>query len=160
MTGLNANCKRVCTDVVSATKKVCLDGGQRMWEKEAEKMQEQMSTSVSVDGGSAVTSHKKVDTKLCSKYPELFEPHTFAPKDLLALLKNLENEISVCEVNLRDENDKRKKYKVRFLGYKFLSILLFIKEKGRFMRSKFVCVCVCVCVCQCTRVHACPPFIF
>jgi hypothetical protein len=58
-----------------------------------------------------------VDTKRCSKYPELFEPHTFAPKDLLALLKNLENEISVCEVNLRDENDKRKKYKVGLYGY-------------------------------------------
>ncbi|KDR20573.1 ubiquitin carboxyl-terminal hydrolase calypso [Zootermopsis nevadensis] len=112
MTGLNANCKRVCTDVINATKKVCLEGGQRIWEKEAEKTQEQASSPISVDTGSAVTSHKKVDTKLCSKYPELFEPHTFAPKDLLALLKNLENEISVCEVNLRDENDKRKKYKI------------------------------------------------
>ncbi|XP_039295521.1 ubiquitin carboxyl-terminal hydrolase calypso-like [Nilaparvata lugens] len=38
--------------------------------------------------------------------------HTFAPKDLLALLRNLEVEISVCEGNLRDENEKRKKYKV------------------------------------------------
>lgn len=55
---------------------------------------------------------KKVDPKLCSKYPELFEPHTFAPKDLLALLKNLENEINTCELNLRDENEKRRKYKV------------------------------------------------
>lgn len=117
MAGLNANCKRVCTDVMSATKKVCLEGGQRIWEKEAEKTQEQVSSPVSVDAGSAVSSHKKVDTKLCSKYPELFEPHTFAPKDLLALLKNLENEISVCEVSLRDENDKRKKYKVRLLEY-------------------------------------------
>lgn len=110
--GVNANCKRMCTDVVSATKKVCLEGGQRAWEKEGEKVQDQVSSPVAVDPGSAVTNHKNVDTKLCSKYPELFEPHTFAPKDLLALLKNLENEISVCEVNLRDENDKRKKYKI------------------------------------------------
>jgi len=117
MAGVNANCKRMCTDVVSATKKVCLEGGQRVWEKEAEKVQDQVSSPVAVDTGSAVTNHKNVDTKLCSKYPELFEPHTFAPKDLLALLKNLENEISVCEVNLRDENDKRKKYKVSLLGY-------------------------------------------
>lgn len=117
MAGLNASCKRVCTDVVSATKKVCLEGGQRVWEKEAERAEEQASSPVSVDAGSATTNHKKVDTKLCSKYPELFEPHTFAPKDLLALLKNLENEISVCEVNLRDENDKRKKYKVRLFEY-------------------------------------------
>lgn len=38
--------------------------------------------------------------------------HTFAPKDLLALLKNLEGEISLCEGNLRDENEKRKKYTI------------------------------------------------
>lgn len=38
--------------------------------------------------------------------------HTFAPKDLLALLKNLEGEILLCEGNLRDENEKRKKYKI------------------------------------------------
>jgi hypothetical protein len=55
---------------------------------------------------------KKVESKLCSKYPGLLEPHTFAPKDLLALLKNLENEINTCELNLRDENEKRRKYKV------------------------------------------------
>ncbi|XP_046406168.1 ubiquitin carboxyl-terminal hydrolase calypso isoform X2 [Ischnura elegans] len=55
---------------------------------------------------------KKVDAKLCAKYPELFEPHTFAPKDLLALLKNLDNEINVCEGSLKDENEKRKKYKI------------------------------------------------
>lgn len=40
------------------------------------------------------------------------QQHTFAPKDLLALLKNLEGEISLCEGNLRDENEKRKKYKI------------------------------------------------
>ncbi|KAF4522992.1 hypothetical protein B566_EDAN009584, partial [Ephemera danica] len=55
------------------------------------------------------TTDKIVDPKLCSKYPGLFEPHTFAPKDLLALLKNLENEINTCELNLRDENEKRRK---------------------------------------------------
>lgn len=46
------------------------------------------------------------------KNQELLEPHTFAPKDLLALLRNLENEICVCEVSLKDENDKQNKYKV------------------------------------------------
>jgi len=40
------------------------------------------------------------------------EPHTFAPKDLLALLRNLENEICLCEMNLKDENDKQNKYKI------------------------------------------------
>lgn len=49
------------------------------------------------------------------KNQELLEPHTFAPKDLLALLRNLENEICVCEISLKDENDKQNKYKVFLL---------------------------------------------
>jgi hypothetical protein len=36
-------------------------------------------------------------------------------QDLLALLKNVENEIKLCEVNLKDELEKRKKYRVRCL---------------------------------------------
>ncbi|CAH1784373.1 unnamed protein product [Owenia fusiformis] len=36
----------------------------------------------------------------------------FTPKDLLALLKNVENEILQCENNLRDEVEKRNKYKI------------------------------------------------
>ncbi|XP_035675738.1 ubiquitin carboxyl-terminal hydrolase BAP1-like [Branchiostoma floridae] len=38
--------------------------------------------------------------------------HAFAPKDLLALLKNVETEIQICEQHLKDEIEKRKKYKV------------------------------------------------
>ncbi|XP_049841979.1 ubiquitin carboxyl-terminal hydrolase calypso isoform X1 [Schistocerca gregaria] len=68
--------------------------------------------NVSAITATAVEHEKKVDLKMCSKYPELFEPHKFAPKDLLALLKNLENEIGVCELSLQEENDKRNKYKV------------------------------------------------
>lgn len=49
---------------------------------------------------------------LLSKYPVLREPHTFAPKDLLDLLRNVETEISNCEASLKDENDKRNKYKI------------------------------------------------
>lgn len=51
-------------------------------------------------------------TALMSKYPVLREPHTFAPKDLVALLKNVESEIANCEASLKDENDKRNKYKI------------------------------------------------
>ncbi|XP_012935345.2 ubiquitin carboxyl-terminal hydrolase calypso [Aplysia californica] len=36
----------------------------------------------------------------------------FTPKDLLDLLKNVENEIELCENNLKEENEKRKKYKM------------------------------------------------
>lgn len=59
-----------------------------------------------------VTSDGDAVTLAEKKYPELFEPHTFAPQDLLALLRNLENEICICEMSLKDENDKRNKYKV------------------------------------------------
>lgn len=51
---------------------------------------------------------------LLKEEPGALEPHTFAPKDLLALLRNLENEICMCEISLKDENDKQNKYKVRF----------------------------------------------
>ncbi|XP_054716085.1 ubiquitin carboxyl-terminal hydrolase BAP1-like [Uloborus diversus] len=46
------------------------------------------------------------------KHPKLMEPHRFAPKDLLSLLKTVETEIAMCESNLHDEIEKRKRYKV------------------------------------------------
>lgn len=42
----------------------------------------------------------------------LQEPHAFTPKDLHALSKNLENEITLTEQSLNDENDKRAMFKV------------------------------------------------
>lgn len=102
---ININGKRLVSDSGHLHKKVCLSGEVRI-----------PHARVKTSNGDTVTEEKKVekiDPKLCSKYPELFEPHTFAPKDLLALLKNLEHEISVCETSLKDENDKRNKYKVR-----------------------------------------------
>ncbi|XP_071156129.1 ubiquitin carboxyl-terminal hydrolase calypso-like isoform X1 [Mytilus edulis] len=47
------------------------------------------------------------------KHKRKFHSHqAFTPKDLLALLKNVENEIKLCEVNLKDELEKRKKYRI------------------------------------------------
>ena len=43
---------------------------------------------------------------------ELFEPHKFAPKDLLTLLKTIESDIHSCDDSLRDENEKRKKHRM------------------------------------------------
>lgn len=43
---------------------------------------------------------------------QLFETGAFPPKDLLALLKNLESEIALTEQQLSDENDKRYMFKV------------------------------------------------
>ncbi|XP_051175161.1 ubiquitin carboxyl-terminal hydrolase calypso [Leptopilina boulardi] len=101
---ININGKRLVSDSGHLHKKVCLSGEVRI-----------PHARVKTSNGDTVVEEKKVekiDPKLCSKYPELFEPHTFAPKDLLALLKNLEHEISICETSLRDENDKRNKYKI------------------------------------------------
>ncbi|KAJ8683241.1 hypothetical protein QAD02_019033 [Eretmocerus hayati] len=100
----NINGKRMASEGVSLNKRVCLSGEIRI-----------PHARVKTSNGDTVTDEKKVekiDSKLCSKYPEILEPHTFAPKDLLALLKNLEHEISMCEVALKDENDKRNKYKI------------------------------------------------
>eukprot|EP00094_Tigriopus_californicus_P008020 TCALIF_07721-PA protein Name:"Similar to calypso Ubiquitin carboxyl-terminal hydrolase calypso (Aedes aegypti)" AED:0.05 eAED:0.05 QI:307/0.5/0.33/1/1/1/3/0/531 len=43
---------------------------------------------------------------------ELSEPHQFAPKDLLALLRNIDVEVHNCESFIRDENEKRRKHMV------------------------------------------------
>lgn len=89
LSGINVNGKRLVPDVSGAQKKMCLNTGH---------------ARVKTSEGDTVVAEKK--------YPELFEPHTFAPQDLLALLRNLENEICICELSLKDENDKRNKYKV------------------------------------------------
>lgn len=65
------------------------------------------------------TGHARVRTSdgdpvIAEKKNEILEPHTFAPQDLLALLRNLENEICICEISLKDENDKQNKYRVIF----------------------------------------------
>lgn len=72
------------------------------------------------------TGHARVRTSdgdpvIAEKKNEILEPHTFAPQDLLALLRNLENEICICEISLKDENDKQNKYRVIYLT--FLSLL-------------------------------------
>lgn len=61
---------------------------------------------------------KKADSDTSSvsdfdpKTSELLEPHRFAPKDLLTLLRNIEKDICNCESVLRDENEIRRKHKV------------------------------------------------
>lgn len=77
---------------------------------------EKSPNSIPSDTPSEKSVNSKEDpdakTTLMLKYPVLREPHTFAPKDLLALLKNVESEIANCETSLKDENDKRSKYKI------------------------------------------------
>lgn len=80
-------------------------------EKDSEKSGKNSSSNNSSDNSE--TDQKSVQNKdSSSKHPKLIEPHRFAPKDLLALLKTVENEISICEANLHDEIEKRKKYKI------------------------------------------------
>lgn len=113
----------------SAIRKVCLEAGALPagWEK---------PSSLRVPGGmrmSPLAAEKKPEEQsTCGKKVEASH-HTFAPKDLLALVKNLEEEINLCEGNilkfsillslqifnsfifltaqLRDEHEKRKQYK-------------------------------------------------
>ncbi|XP_065349591.1 ubiquitin carboxyl-terminal hydrolase calypso isoform X1 [Cloeon dipterum] len=70
------------------------------------------SDSNDSEAGSKDNLMTKVDPKLVAKYPTLFGPHTFAPKDLLVLLKNLDHGIQQCEQNIKEETEKRRKYKV------------------------------------------------
>lgn len=87
--GVNANGKRQSTESGGNSKKSSLNTGH---------------ARVRTSDGDTVVAEKK--------NPEFLEPHTFAPQDLLALLRNLENEICICEISLKDENDKQNKYKV------------------------------------------------
>ncbi|KAJ8958684.1 hypothetical protein NQ318_016410 [Aromia moschata] len=91
-------------------------------EKEEEKLKEneqsEMKPSTIAEKKPGSSGHVRVHTSegdpvvAEKKNQELLEPHSFAPKDLLALLRNLENEICMCEISLKDENDKQNKYKV------------------------------------------------
>lgn len=57
------------------------------------------------EGRSSDSSHHRHKRKFHSN-------QAFTPKDLLALLKNVESEIRLCEINLKDELEKRKKYRI------------------------------------------------
>jgi len=88
------------------------------------------STDTASEVGSGFSSPGSLNTSSCQSSPDYAagksehpEPHhrhrrkrrssqAFTPKDLLDLLKNVENEIELCETNLREENEKRKKYKI------------------------------------------------
>ena len=43
---------------------------------------------------------------------ELQEPHSFSPRDLLSILRSVETSIHNTEVKMRDEGEKRKKYRI------------------------------------------------
>lgn len=61
----------------------------------------------------------------------------FAPRDLVALLKALEDEIKTCEANLKDELEKRKRYRVddsrRTHNYEqfITTFILMLAEQGK-----------------------------
>jgi len=46
------------------------------------------------------------------QHVELYEPHSFSPKDLLSILRSIETDIHCTENKMRDEVEKRKKYRV------------------------------------------------
>ncbi|XP_060562415.1 ubiquitin carboxyl-terminal hydrolase BAP1-like isoform X2 [Ruditapes philippinarum] len=59
------------------------------------------------DGGKEAESSSPVKSKT-----KFNSQQGFRPKDLIALLKNVENEIKLCETKLQDEEEKIKKYKI------------------------------------------------
>lgn len=65
-------------------------------------------TTTSAEEGAAVAKKELPDNAANL----LGESHGFSPKDLLALLSNLEAEIATTEQHLSDENDKRNMFKV------------------------------------------------
>ncbi|KAL5013369.1 hypothetical protein ScPMuIL_007639 [Solemya velum] len=74
-----------------------------------DKNSEDMSRMEVDDQEKGVEANSQGQSKTRSK----FSSHrAFSPKDLLALLKNVEREIILCETNLKDEIEKRKKYKI------------------------------------------------
>lgn len=46
------------------------------------------------------------------QHVELYEPHSFSPKDLLSILRSIETDIHCTENKMRDEVEKRRKYRV------------------------------------------------
>lgn len=80
--------------------------------------------------------------------PSLLESSAFAPKDLLALLNNLESEIKITEQHLSDENDKRNMFKIddcrRTHNYDefictFLSLLAHDGALGELVSQHLIC---------------------
>jgi len=49
-----------------------------------------------------------LDPKTC----EIRQPHRFAPKDLLTVLRNVERDIAACEAVVKDEAEKRKRHRI------------------------------------------------
>ncbi|CAG5135492.1 unnamed protein product [Candidula unifasciata] len=85
------------------------------------------STDTASEIGSVFSSPGSLNTSSCQSSPQFSDgnttgghphkrkrrsSHAFTPKDLLDLLKNVENEIAICENHLKEENEKRKKYKI------------------------------------------------
>ncbi len=67
---------------------------------------------IEVDLAAEDSADDKSISKFDPRTKELFEPHTFAPKDLLLLLKTIEVDIAGCNEILRDESEKRKKHRI------------------------------------------------
>lgn len=67
---------------------------------------------INADDSQDETSEEDGNDQWLTKYPQIYENRKYAPKDMLALLKNLDTEITQFESMLIDEIEKRKKYKV------------------------------------------------
>lgn len=89
---------------------------QTIKEEEEEQKQEAQKRADSADPKQSKSEDIKEETESVDSFDpktsELSEPHRFAPKDLLSLLRNIERSIHHCEGSVRDENEKRRKHRV------------------------------------------------
>ncbi|KAK3103085.1 hypothetical protein FSP39_016344 [Pinctada imbricata] len=72
----------------------------------------QNSPQTGTDRSEESRSRKEGEGSGHGRKRKLSSNQAFSPKDLLALLKNVENEIKLCEANLKDELEKRRKYQI------------------------------------------------
>ena len=73
---------------------------------------EAMSVEEPGNGMERTKEQEEMEPSFDPENVELLEPHAFSPRDLLAILRSIETAIFVSESKVRDEVEKRKKYRV------------------------------------------------
>ena len=73
---------------------------------------EAMSVEEPDNGAERSKEQEDMEPSFDPESVQLLEPHSFSPRDLLTILRSIETAIFVSESKVRDEVEKRKKYRV------------------------------------------------
>ena len=73
---------------------------------------EAMSVEEPDNGAERSKEQEEMEPPFDPESVQLLEPHSFSPRDLLTILRSIETAIFVSESKVRDEVEKRKKYRV------------------------------------------------